>query len=130
MGRDRSTSGADVSGGGDLDRIVFDELHNALGHVRFQKNLRDFFAEADAALSEMVGSDFLDDIPILQSRLHKLNGAAALFGLKSISERVGEIDELLQADSDEPLDRKFRQLRQHCVETRARVSELVSNEEH
>lgn len=110
---------------GIIDEVVVEELRGALGEARLRENAEMFFREAADALTDMRGLKLPSDRRTLEARLHDMSGAAALFGLTSLTDTIAGIRHGLDNETARPLDSMLKELESGIEEARSRFLELA-----
>ena len=110
-----------------IDGAVVEELKCALGELRLQENADRFFRETATALFDMRSLELPRDRMILQARLHDMSGAAALFGLTSLTDTIAAMRSGLNNGVAKPLDAMLKELETCTEEARTGFLELVKS---
>ena len=83
-----------------IDFEIVEELREALGEPLLGDNLFRFFAESELVLAEIKQLALPDNRETYISHLHKLSGAAALFGLKALAEKASLARAEIEGEGD------------------------------
>ncbi len=104
-----------------IDRNILQELGDTLGQAQMEKALLEFFREMSDFFAEHENLPDLSERSELASHLHKLSGAAALFGFRSLTKVIEDTrKEATEADIN-GLEIALDHLKQETENTRRRM---------
>lgn len=130
LGGKQADSSAVPIQSGDLDTVVIEELRGALGEASFKEKSEEFFCETERVLADLRRLALPADREALSAHLHKLGGAAALFGLRKLTNAVASARLEAVADSTEAFLPILRNIENVSEEARWRFREHNSAAEH
>ncbi|NOE34494.1 ATP-binding protein [Ruegeria sp. HKCCD7318] len=107
-----------------IDTKILQELGDTLGQAQMENALREFFEEMFNFCVEHEMLSDLNERGELASHLHKLSGAAALFGFRSLTKVIEHTrKQAVEADINS-LEIDLSRLKQETEETRRRMEKL------
>ena len=113
------------TGNTEIDVVVLEELRAALGEPRFSDALRAFFDESESSIARLSEFNLPSDIKILRAELHKLSGAAALFGFRSITEGAASLGSDLEFGTTESFAGELQTLGALIIDARHRLASKI-----
>ncbi|MDJ0993142.1 MAG: ATP-binding protein [Dinoroseobacter sp.] len=116
-----ATSSADL-----VDEAVFNELLDALGRSQLNDSLTQFFDEMSDFLFEIEDPMTSEDFGEIAKQLHKLRGAAALFGLRTLAAGIEAASKKAETQSVKSFKVATARLNGLCNDTNQRLGDLNS----